>query len=251
VAIRRLSIIIDSHIHCAKRFPFETISPLLKNAGIDGACLFAAVEEIYERYDPYFQDTPEWQRKRRDANRHLLGLGKSNENVFPYLFVWNDFDIDELSLGYRGIKWHRHEEEPRYNYDDERCHEMIEKIIELRLPVVFEESYENTMNFINHLAPQATVIIPHLGWLNGGFEFIDASGIWKKDNVYADSALASTYEIEEFIKKYGVDKLIFGSDFPFNYPSYELQKILTLKLSQTDEEKILGLNILRLLRLES
>lgn len=242
--------IIDSHIHCGKSHPFETISPLLKRAGIEAACLFAPVEEIYDRSDYNFQDTPEWQRKRKEANHYLLSLAQGNTGVYPYLFVWNDFDIEELSLGYKGIKWHRHEEEPPYNYNDQRCHQLIEKIIELHLPIVFEESFHNTINFINNLAPKATVIIPHLGWLNGGFSSLDTSGIWKKGNVYADSSLASSSEIKLFLKKYGADKLLFGSDFPFGLPLLELQKILSLNISQADEEKILGLNILRLLGLQ-
>jgi len=114
---------------------------------------------------------------------------------------------------------------------------------------VFEESYSNTLNFIENLAHEAIVIIPHLGWLNGGFSVLDASGIWKKETVYADSSLASSYEIKMFLRKYGSDKLLFGSDFPFSLPESELQKILSLDLSEVDQEKIVGGNILRLLGL--
>jgi hypothetical protein len=242
--------IIDSHIHCGKGLPYERISMLLRKAGIEGACLFAPVEEIYDRSDPNFQDTPEWQRKRKEANRYLLKLSQTSSWIFPYFFVWNDFDMEELLLGYRGIKWHRHEGEPTYNYTDKRCQQLIEKIVELNLPIVLEESYSNTLNFINNLAPQATVIIPHLGWLNGGFSNLDASGIWRKENVYADSSIASPYEIGVFLRKYGPNKLIFGSDFPFSLPEFELQKILHLNLSEIDKEKILSGNILRLLDLQ-
>jgi len=239
--------IIDSHIHCGKNHPFIPISLLLRSAGIESACLFAPVEEIYDRFDYNFQDSSEWQRKRKEANHYLLNLAKGKTDIFPYLFVWNDFDVDELSLGFKGIKWHRHEYEPNYNYHDKRCHQLIERIIELNLPIVLEESYSNTINFINKLAPRATVIIPHLGRLNGGFSSLDDSGIWKKENIYADSALAFTSEIEVFLRKYGSDKLLFGSDFPFGLPSSELKKILSLTISDLDKEKILGLNIMRLL----
>jgi len=242
--------IIDSHIHCGKGHPYETIAPLLGTAGIEGACVFAPVGEIYDRFDPNFQDTSEWQSKRKAANHYLFNLAQSMQGIFPYLFVWNDFDVEELSLGYKGIKWHCHEGEPPYNYSDKRCRGLIEKIAELNLPIVFEESYYNTVNFITTLAPDAIVIIPHLGWLNGGFAALDASGIWKKENVYADSSLASPHEIEVFLRKYGADKLLFGSDFPFGLPESELQKILSLYLSETDKEKILGLNIQRLLGLQ-
>lgn len=239
--------IIDSHIHCGKGLSYETVVPFLKKSGIEGACLFAPVEEVYDSYDPDFQDAPEWQLKRKETNRYLLEIARTNQRIFPYLFVWNDFDCDELSLGYRGIKWHRHEGEPTYNYTDKRCPQLIGRIIELNLPVVFEESYSNTLDFINKLAHGATVIIPHLGWLNGGFFALDVSGIWRKEKVYADSSLASSYEIKMFLKKYGPDKLLFGSDFPFGLPENELKKIISLDISDADKEKILGENIRGLL----
>lgn len=242
--------IIDSHIHCGKDLPYEIIAPLLMNAGIDGACLFAPVEDIYDRYDPYFTDTPKWQMYRKEANRYLLKLGQIETNIFPYLFVWNDFDYEELSLGYKGIKWHRHEDEPIYNYKDKRCLELIERISELQLPIVFEESFKNTLHFINDLASIAVVIIPHLGMLNGGFSAIDSSEIWKRENIYADTSLAPIQHVRAFIKKYGPEKLLFGSDFPFGQPGTELRKIQSLDLPERDKENIMGGNILRLLRSE-
>ncbi len=243
------TMIIDSHIHCGKGLTYETIIPFLKKADIEGACLFAPVEEVYDRYDLDFQDTQEWQLRRKEANQYLLEIARANQGIFPYLFVWNDFDCDELSLGYKGVKWHRHEGEPVYNYTDKRCQQLIERIVELNLPIVLEESYSNTLNFINNLAYEAIVIIPHLGWLNGGFSVLDASGIWKKETVYADSSLASSYEIKMFLRKYGSDKLLFGSDFPFSLPENELKKILSIDISETDKEKILRGNIIRLLGL--
>lgn len=245
----QMTMVIDSHIHCGKKIPYETILPFLKKAGVDGACVFAPVDEVYCRNDPDFYDTSEWQSRRRETNRYLLKVARTNEGIFPYLFVWNDFDYNEISFGYRGIKWHRHEGEPAYNYNDKRCQKLIEKVVELNLPIVFEESYSNTIEFINNLARNATVIIPHLGWLNGGFFALDASGIWKKQNVYADSSLASQFEITMFLKKYGPDKLVFGSDFPFGLPENELKKITSLNISKVDKEKITGGNIKRILGL--
>ncbi len=241
--------IIDSHIHCGKDLPFRIISPLLKKAGIDGACVFAPVEDIYDRYDPYFTDTPEWKIHRKEANRYLLKLSQTEANIFPYLFVWNDFDYDELSFEYKGIKWHRHVDEPVYNYKDKRCSEIIDRISKLKLPIVFEESLENTLFFVNELATDANIIIPHLGMLNGGFYSIDASGIWRKDNVYADTALAPLQHIRDFINKYGSAKLFFGSDFPFGEPGRELQKIQALHLPEEEKAAIMGGNILRMLKL--
>ncbi len=242
--------IIDSHIHCGIQhsdLPFEAIEPLLRRDGITCACLFAPVEDIYDRHDPDFKDNNEWRQTRWAANHYLLELAAAGKPVFPYLFVWNDFALDELRHPYRGIKWHRHSNEPEYHYEDPRCARMIEEIIRRRLPIVLEESFDNTLRFVERLAPEAVIIIPHLGGLNGSYPSLDRAGIWRRNNVYADSALASTSEIRHFIEHYGPEKLLFGSDFPFGTPGQELRKIEHLNLSAVDFEKVVSGNILALI----
>jgi len=243
--------IIDSHIHCGiqlSRLPIDDISPLLREEGISGACMFAPVEDIYDRYDRDFEDTPQWQQTRHRANQYLLDLAEEGEPIFPYLFVWNDFAVEELQHPYRGIKWHRHSDEPVYHYQDPRCRAMIDEITRRRLPIVLEESFHHTRNFIEYLAPEAVIIIPHLGGLNGGYRALDEAGIWNRDNVYADTALASISEMLHFITHYGTDKLIFGSDYPFGDPGGELRKVERLSLNSDDFEKVVAGNILNLLK---
>lgn len=242
--------IVDSHIHCGvqhSHLPYEDIAPLLTQAGITDACLFAPVEDVYDRDDFHFQDNGHWRQTRRAANRYLLDLAEQNAAIFPYLFVWNDFAVNELRHPYCGIKWHRHSYEPEYHYDDPRCAVMIEAITRRRLPVVLEESYANTLKFIERLAPEAVIIIPHLGGLNGSYQALESAGIWRRANVYADSALASTVDMRHFVEHYGAGKLLFGSDFPFGTPAQELRKIQRLSLSADEYALVAGGNILRLL----
>jgi hypothetical protein len=238
--------IIDSHIHCGNQnadLRFDKIRPLLQEAGISGACLFAPAEDIYDRYDPNFQDTADWQRARRAANRYVLDLAAQDASVLPYLFVWNDFAVEELQQDYRGIKWHRHTSEPVYHYDDPRCGQMIQEITRRRLPVVLEESFENTCRFVEQLAPNAVIIIPHLGALNGSYSALEKAGIWRRGNTYADTALARRDHMRHFIQHYGPERLLFGSDFPFGMPAEELRDVESLGLSTTDFEKVAGGNL--------
>ena len=242
--------IIDSHIHCGVQhsdLPFAEIAPLLREAGITDCCLFAPVEDIYDRDDFHFQDNTHWQQARRAANRYLLDLADAGEAIFPYLFVWNDFAIEELRRPYRGIKWHRHSYEPIYHYDDPRCGRMLAEITRRRLPVVLEESFDNTLRFVERLAPEAVIIIPHLGGLNGGYQALDRAGVWQRDNVYADTALASPQEMRHFLEHYGPHKLLFGSDYPFGLPAGELRKIERLDLDPADFEQVVAGTVLGLL----
>ncbi len=242
--------IIDSHMHCGvqnSNLPFEDIKGYLDSAGIQGACLFAPVEDIYDRYDYDFKDNFAWINCRQQANQYVLDIQRSHHNFFAYYFVWNDFRKDELTKGYKAIKWHRHEYEPVYHYDDPLCEAFLQEVYRLKLPIVLEESFANTHSFISRMAGRTAVIIPHLGGLNGGFSALFKSGIWDDETVYADTALASRREIAQFIARYGSRKILFGSDFPFGTPGGELQEVLGMDLGKEDLENIVCHNILRLL----
>jgi len=106
----------------------------------------------------------------------------------------------------------------------------VDEIRRRNLPVVLEEEFDNTLRFILEIAEGVTVIIPHLGLLNGGFQSIAETGLWERENVWADTALASEYEIREYLRRYGHSRLLFGSDFPFGSPSSELRKVRRLGL---------------------
>ncbi|MEA1935351.1 MAG: amidohydrolase family protein [Thermodesulfobacteriota bacterium] len=243
--------IIDSHIHCGIQNvnqPFELVKKYMDEGGVQGACFYAPVEDIYDRYDYHFEDNYSWIACRQRANRYLLDIQKSNKDIFAYFFVWNDFRRKELRKGYKGIKWHRHEDEPVYHYDDPRCEEFLQEIYRLQLPIVLEEPFENTLYFIKRVAGQTPIIIPHLGGLNGGFSALFRSGIWDDETVYADTALASTREMAIFLEKYGSKRLLFGSDFPFSTPRGELSKVKSLKLNEADFQNVVSNNILKLMK---
>ncbi len=243
--------IIDSHMHCGIQnvnLPFEVIKKYLDAAGIQGACLFAPVEDIYDRYDYDFEDNTAWMTCRQRANHYLLDIQQTHEHIFSYYFVWNDFRKDELKKGYRAIKWHRHEYEPVYHYNDPLCEAFLQEVYRLQLPIVLEESFENTRSFIKRVNGRTPIIIPHMGGLNGSFSALFRSGTWDADTIFADTALATGPEIKKFLDRYGSDRLLFGSDFPFGNPGNELNEVIRLNLGKHDFENIVCHNILRLLK---
>ena len=246
------SYIIDAHAHCGiqeQSFPqsFEDYLTHVVESNIERVVMFPPVMEIYDRYDPDFVDDAKWQQRRKSANDYLLTLGNNNLKVYPYLFIWNDFAIEQLTLQHRGIKWHRHSYEPVYHYDDPRCQKAIEEIRQRNMPVVLEEELKNTIRFINEIAVGVRVIIPHLGFLNGGYHAILQHALWERPNVYTDTSLASPDEITDYIEKYGYERIMFGSDFPFGDPKEELLKIQRLQISAEKKCALLGLNVKHLL----
>ena len=102
--------------------------------------------------------------------------------------------------------------------------------------------------------PKMKVIAPHFG----GFMMLDESQEFLIGrNSYIDAAWTPTIRligspslVTEIIRKHGLEKVLYGSDFPFNKsPRGEIDYILNLPLSDAEKEGILGENARRLLDL--
>jgi len=249
--------IIDCHLHCGVQnvsWGWERKQALLTAAGIRGVGLIPPVEDVYDRYDPRFTDTPAWQACRRRAHRYLLALRESCReaepaarfDLYPYFFVWNNFAYEELGPEFVAVKWHRHPDEPRYQYGHPRCRAFLQVVRSRRLPILLEESFENTIFFLERLAPDLPVVIPHLGNLNGGYGPLKAARVWERPQTYADTSTAAAAEMEDFLSRYGSERLLFGSDHPFGEPRFELAKILDLNLPPPQARAVLGDNFRRI-----
>jgi uncharacterized protein len=241
--------IIDSHLHTGIQnvsWRWEDIRLLLLAAGITGAAPIAPVEDVYDRAHAEFTDSPAWQACRRRAHLYLLDLQDPEIEIFPHFFVWNDFAWEDLGPEYVAIKWHRHPDEPEYRYADPRCREFLDVVRSRRLPILLEESFQNTLFFLQELAPDLPVIIPHLGNLNGGYRALTAAGVWDSPLVWADTSTADPAELQDYLHRCGSSRLLFGSDYPFSRPDTELAKILDLHLPEPETKAILGDNFRRL-----
>ncbi|MCD6487455.1 MAG: amidohydrolase family protein [Syntrophobacterales bacterium] len=246
--------IIDCHVHCGELDDsapqtYEEIAPEFDEAGLDGAVCFSPVMEIYDRYSLDSRDDEYWQNRRRHSREYLRSLKNKARRIYPFHFVWNDFDTSDLEQ-YCGIKWHRHGNEPEYHYDDPKCARMIDAIREQGFAILLEETYENTLRFVDGMGKGIPFIIPHLGHMNGGFRRFLNENFWERENTYADmsSELPELNEIREFIDRYGPHRLLYGSDYPFSTPLARKKKIMELNLPAADEELIFSGNIMRLLK---
>ncbi len=233
---------LDSHAHCGLTLPLEELQPLWTNAQIDGGVLFSPVEEIYDRCDRKFVDSKRYQDSRERVHSYLEKL--VSKQIFVYWFVWNDFALP--GDVFTGIKWHRHPYEPEYKYDTEECNRFISHMCNARLPVIIEEEFHHTIKLADRIDGRTPIIIPHFGGLNGGYEQLKRSGLFERSTVYVDTALASSYEIEDFASNYGAGRILFGSDFPFGDPHYERYKVEQIFTGHS-LKKVLALNLLELL----
>jgi len=104
--------------------------------------------------------------------------------------------------------------------------------------------------------PEITFILAHLGigtdWSDYFSSPLTAFYMARKyRNVYLDTAAAHwiQYVIEQAVAEAGPDKILFGSDAPWFYPSIMRACIEDLEIPDSDKAKIMGGNIARILNL--
>ncbi|UCG38168.1 MAG: amidohydrolase family protein [bacterium] len=243
--------IIDAHVHIGRRhLPLERVEDVLQRAGVDRAVVFA---------DPESADIP-------DDNRYVLEVAARTRHIPFYYIGGNAYSGNrpfpqlpdpEVLKPFRGIKWHcwftpghdtggtylgMNEAKIREVLTEPRMADLMEKVREMGIPVNFEEHFDITVQFVE-LYPEVTVIIPHMGGLNGGSERVLAA-VGDKPNVLFDLSLA--WVGEELVRRYGAEKFLCGSDYPYGSPAWSVDRIRKLNISEEDRMAILSGNVLSL-----
>ncbi len=91
--------------------------------------------------------------------------------------------------------------------------------------------------------PQTKFIIGHMGFGPADTQAVDLART--RDNVYIETSGGSYLIIKQAVEEAGVEKVLFGSEFPMYHPKVELEKIRILELE--DPEPILSGTILKLM----
>ena len=241
---------IDAHLHLGnnpntKQYDLADLRRDLVEAQAAGAVCFAFPEDMYRSVDDA--------EVRKRANAYVRDADASLEGfvVYPFYFVAMDYYLPGDLDRYVGIKWHRHPDEPRYDYDDARCKEALREIERRRLPTTLEEEFECTRHIAEEY-PGIPLIIPHMGRLNGGPDLMDA--FFDRPDVYFDTGPAGGEDaIRRFLDEIGPERLILGSDYsgcrlPYTQrPKLEREKLEAMGLSDHEKRLIFAENIERLL----
>lgn len=156
-------------------------------------------------------------------------------------------------LGLHGVKLHA--DIQRFAIDDYRCLKIYELCEKENMPILMHTGdYRFDYSNPNRLVPvlekfkNLTVIGAHLGGWSVWDEAVEKLSGYK--NFYVDSS-SSLYELPaehatEIIRTYGVEKVLFGSDFPIFSPDIELNRFMALPLTDDEKRKILSENVLKL-----
>ena len=246
--------IIDAHVHIGRyHLPIEHIDSLLKAAGISRAVVFADPESDDMVNDSIYA-LEAAQSRGYYAFYYYGGNAYSGQRPYDRLPVPGNLDQ------YNGIKWHcwfspAHDGGLRYSYpidmdnvrrqmDAPDFQAIMAAIQALNFPMTFEEHFEVTCEFVRRY-PDVTLIIPHMGMLNGGQERVQAQF---RDNpkIHFDTSLGQVNET--IVETLGASRLLYGCDYPYGSPADNLRRVQRLKIPEEEKELVLGENVKRLVR---
>lgn len=156
-------------------------------------------------------------------------------------------------LGLKGVKLHP--DIQRFKIDDYRCLKIYELCEREGLPILmhtgdsrYDYSNPNRMLPILQIYTGLTVIGAHLGGWSVWDEAMDK--LAHLPNLYVDCSSCMPFlpheKVFAIIRRYGADRVLFGSDFPMFLPSKELPALLKLGLTEEELRLILHDNVCKL-----
>ncbi len=182
-------------------------------------------------------------------------------SVHPMADDWSD-ELERIkSLGLYGIKFHPDYQD--FMVNDEFMIPIYRRCAELQLPVSIHAGYDPLSPDLMHCqaahaaeafdrVPDMTLILAHGGGMRD-WDNVEKYLAGKPGNLYFDvSVIANEIDPEQLvriIKKHGTDRILFGSDCPWDMPSNEIRMIDSLPLTDEEKEKIFWKNAAQLLKL--
>ena len=188
-------------------------------------------------------------------------------------FAWIDDPLDKMKsvetletavneLGLRGLKLHPGFQ--NFSPADQRIYPLIRKAAELKIPIFIHMAPIPLGTFDNHKpehidtlkknVPDATIIVGHMAWQR----FTDLLMLVWAPGIYIETSnglnmIADLYGVdfaERLIRRLGVDKVVFGSDWmgsSSRMTKENMDIINKMSLTRDEKEKILGENIRKVL----
>lgn len=155
-------------------------------------------------------------------------------------------------LGLKGIKLHP--DSQMFPIDDLRLYPMYD-MAQGRLPVMihmgdyrYNYSHPIRLRKVLDAFPGLQVIAAHFG----GYSMYDTAYECLKDtqcvfDISSSLMFMPKGDPEKYIRAYGAERMLFGSDFPVWDPRVELQRFFELKLTDAEFEQITSQTALRIL----
>ena len=228
----------------------EDLCRMMQAAGVAGSVLLPLAkgrEDVSSLND--------WILSVSQENAGLTAFGA----VHPFM-IDLEAELDRLAgAGVKGVKMMPLLQE--VYPDDRRCSRLYEALIERNMilvahagsdPLDRPEVFGTPERFAAALEsfPELKVVLAHLGGLRMWDE-VRRHLLASVGNVYFDTAYVSFYlsreEMAELIRDIGPERVIFGSDYPWEEPGRAAQIIASLGLDEAENEAVFWKNASRLL----
>ncbi|MBE6778700.1 MAG: amidohydrolase [Ruminococcaceae bacterium] len=152
-------------------------------------------------------------------------------------------------LGLRGVKLHPDIQD--FPCDDPRCHTIYSLCEQEGLPILmhtgdkrYDNSNPNRLLPVLRAYPGLTVVGAHLGGYSVWEQAVEL--LAGMPNLYVDCSSCfwklSPEEARQYIRAYGADRVLFGSDYPMWNVGRELAFLQDLDLTEEELRGILSLN---------
>lgn len=182
------------------------------------------------------------------SDGHFTGLGTLHPDSEDM-----EADVNEIiALGLKGVKLHP--DIQKVAIDDTRMHKMY-ALCEGKLPMLLHTGdYRYDFSNPNHMIPileqypNLTVIGAHFG---GWSIWEEATQKLCKYNNFLVDCSSSLYAItpekaKELIHIYGVERVLFGTDYPLWKPEDEIERFMKIDLTEEEREAIFYTNAAKL-----
>lgn len=197
----------------------------------------------------------------KTINDFIAKTQRETESFIGFGTLHHELDDVELeveriiSLGLKGVKLHP--EFQNFIIDDDNMLD-IYRAVEGKLPILMHMGDENKTSSspaklarILDMFPDLVVIAAHFG----GYQMWDQSlECLVGRNVYFDTSsslfMLSKENATEIIRRHGAERILFGSDYPMWSHKEEMERFLSLDLTEEEQELILWENASRLLNIE-
>lgn len=187
-------------------------------------------------------------------NESIISFG----SLHPEQDDWASILEKLKNEGFKGIKLHP--EYQSFYIDSKRSIEILSKAESLGLYVVLHTGFDDGMpepmhcqpdrlkNVLNYVSGEK-IIAAHLGAYKN---WDDVEKYLVGTNINFDTAFISPYispeQCRRIIQNHGAQKVLFGSDSPWQNPKTEYDFILNLGLSKQENEMIFYKNALKILK---
>ncbi len=230
---------------------------LMDTKKIDKAVVSSASAITYRNAHAGNEEVAEEVRSHRDR---LIPFAVIN----PFYAGWqDDLKICHEEFGMKGLRlypnWHN------YRLSDSCCRELVDAAAQrgmiISIPIRVEDNRERSwlLNVLD--APLEEIVELVKAHPNARFILLNGSGYTRSPLGRENNGLPNNYAIElsrlsavlrneigQLITTLGMERVMFGTGMPFNYPDPALVKLEVLDISEADKEKIRSQNVMNWLR---